>query len=154
MRKLVVRRRKTYVASLVKVRICMKTELQSDIKLVGTNLKVLGELSNGHSLEVEIPEEELEIYVVFDKVFPQRFHSKCTLEAGVEDEVLYTFPALDPFAGNPFAISKKQSYTRAEKRRLSKTVKSNIQSDKNQFLFVLMIVVFAVLGAMIGWNLV
>jgi hypothetical protein len=51
-----------------------------------------------------VPSEDIFVYVVFDKMFPNKFHSKFYLQAGEEDVELYTYPKYNPFKGNPFGI--------------------------------------------------
>jgi hypothetical protein len=107
MRKLTVHRKKQIVAAAMKIRICINTLEPGDFHLKDANLKELGLLKNGGSLTVDIPEEAVDVYVVFDKHFPQRFHHRFSLPAGSEPVVLYTRSRLNPLQGNPFTLSDK-----------------------------------------------
>ena len=111
-------------------------------------------IKNGKSLEVDIPEEDVVLYVVFDKFFPQRFHSKLVLTAGEDDETLFTYATYSPFTGNPFVLSKNQTMTKQEKRQLHKEVQSNQQSSKSKSLYYLIVIIFIIIGWIIGWNIV
>lgn len=153
MRNLVVHRRKHFVASAMKVRICINTSSEADITLPDANLKVLGELKNGKSLEVEIPEETVDVYVVFDKLFPQRFNSKFRVKAGESPVELHTYSSFSPFKGNPFVISPYKKLTPEQKKKLSSLQSKDKGSTKSKILYWIVMGLFVIGGAIIGWNL-
>ena len=151
-RKLIVHRRKQFVAAAMKVRICVSTKENGDIKFTSTNLKVLGVLKNGKSFEVEIPEDSVDVYVVYDKLLPQKFHNKYSLKTGESDEVLYTYSSFNPFKGNPFTISPRKVATQADKLRVRKEAK---EGDKSKFsiLYWLIVIGSAAVGAVVGFSI-
>ncbi|MFK5883283.1 MAG: hypothetical protein QM489_02965 [Candidatus Izemoplasma sp.] len=154
MRKLVVHRRKHFVASAMKVRICINTELKGDIKLNDVNLKVLGELKNGRSLDVEIPEEKVDVYVVYDKFFPQKFHAKYSFDAGENNEVLYTFSRFSPSKGNPFILTPNKVMTSADKLRTKEYEANNRGNNKQRIIYWAIIIIATIVGGVIGFSLV
>ena len=132
----------------------MKTNETGDIRLPYKNLKVLGELKNGKSMTVEIPETAVELYVVFDKMFPQKFHSRCAIGPASNDLTLNTFPMFHPFKGNPFILSPKDKMTKEDKFRLGEEVSSNQQGKMNKVIYYIVMIIAVIVGAVIGWNVV
>ncbi len=91
----------------MKVYVYVQSEESSDLKLDDLNLKLIEPaLKNGKSITFDISQDDCYIYIVFDKNFPKKFHTKYLLEAGNENVALFTKPKLDPFRGNPFIIFK------------------------------------------------
>lgn len=154
MRKVTLQRKKQFVAMAVKVRVCVKTEEEADIKLVDGNLKVVGVLKQGESIDIEIPEDATEIYVVYDKLLPQKFHAKYLIAAGTEDITLYTQARLNPFKGNPFVISDAEELTKDDKNRMKKDEIYKKTSPLTKVLYWMLIIVSVVVGAYVGSILV
>jgi len=152
LRKLIVKRKKQIVASAVKVRVCIKTEEAGDLHFKDVNLKLLGKLKNGKELVVDIPQTAVDIYVVFDKLLPQKFHAKYHVEAGETSETLHTFSRFNPFKGNPFMISKNEVLTSDDKRRIQQ---DESKTSKNlKVLYWIIIIVSAIGGYFLGMSLV
>jgi len=106
MRKLTLIRKKSFVASLMKVFIYVTSNLPGDKTLEGLNCRKVGELTNGKQETYEIPEEGIHLFVVFDRLLPDAFHCKKFIPPGKADVTLYTKPKLNPFLGNPFQIDE------------------------------------------------
>lgn len=106
-RKVTLKRKKSIVASIMKVYVYVQSVEANDLELDGINLKLIDSpLKNGKSISFDVSQDDCYIYVVFDKHFPKKFNTKYLLEAGKEDVELFTKPKLDPFRGNPFIIFK------------------------------------------------
>ena len=106
-RKLTLERKKSFIASIMKVYVYVQSSEPCDLKLDDVPLKLIDPpLKNGKSMTIEVPTSDVYIYVVFDKHFPQKYHAKYLLSASEEDVTLFTKPRLNPFKGNPFSIFK------------------------------------------------
>lgn len=105
MRKLTMIRKKTIVASFMKAYLYVEVIGKGELVLDEIDCVHVGTLKNGESITVEIPENNLTVFIVYDKLFPQRFHASYTITAGVSDITLYTKAHFNPFAGNPFRIT-------------------------------------------------
>ena len=105
MRKLTMTRRKSFVASLMKAYLYVETKGPGELRLNAKDCKLSGVLKNGESVTVEIPEDEVSVFIVFDKFLPQKFNTSYRIPAGGSDLTLYTKAHFNPFKGNPFKIT-------------------------------------------------
>jgi len=153
MRTLEVKRRKQFVAAAMKVRICIETtEEEATVHLKDAHLEVIGVLKNGKSIQVEIPEEPVNVYAVFDKLFQDRFHFKYLIGAGSTPEVLHLYSRYNPIKGNPFVLSPNETLTKADQER----IKSHAVTSKSktfQVFYWIIVIAFAVVGYIIGMSL-
>ena len=108
MRKLTFKREKKIVASVMKIYIYVETKETPELVINGIDLKLVDKLKNGKTMEFEVTNEDVHIFVVFDKHFPQRFHAQYLLEKGDSDVELFTKPRYSPLKGNPFYIYMKE----------------------------------------------
>ena len=99
-------RKKSFVASLMKVFVYVTSNLPGDMIIEGLNCRKVGELTNGKQATYEIPDEGAYLFVVFDRLLPEAFHCKKFIPPGSADVTLYTKPKLSPFLGNPFQIDE------------------------------------------------
>jgi len=107
MRKLILKRKKVFVASLVKIRVFLEDE-KGELELGTVKCKEVGKLKNGGVLEYDIPNERIYVFVVFSKVLPNEYHFCYDIPAGDSNVELFTAPKLSPLKGNPFEIYSKQ----------------------------------------------
>jgi len=105
MREVTLIRKKTFVASLGKVMVYIQSSQVYDLFLEGVRCKRVGLLKNGQLINFEIPDSETILFVVFDQLLPERFHSKYIIPSGKQNIILYTKPKLKPREGNPFVIT-------------------------------------------------
>ena len=70
------------------------------------HFKPVGTISNGKTLTVDIPNETVEIMVIFSTNYPLQFNTGYTVPSGKEDVVLNTKPTFSPSLGNPFIIER------------------------------------------------
>jgi len=104
-RKITLTRKKSIIASIMKVYIYVQSGEPYDIELDGIPLRLVDPpLKNGKTITFEVPTFELYLYVIFDKRRPKGYNTNFLLPAGEEDIQLYTKPQYNPFAGNPFRI--------------------------------------------------
>lgn len=108
MRRLTMKRKKSIVASIMKIYLYLEVEGDGDIKLNNIPCVKLATIKNGKEATLEIPENALSVFVVFDRLFPNKFKAQYRLDAGSEDVELFTKPKLNPFKGNPFYIYKQE----------------------------------------------
>lgn len=106
MRKLTVIRRKTFVASLMKVYIYLESKDRSDLVLDRIQVIKIGELKKEEAASYEIPSDDVYFFVVFDKLFPNKYHTKHLIKASDKDVLIYIKARFSPFKGNPVVITE------------------------------------------------
>jgi len=99
-------RKKTFVASVMKAYLYVEVSGQGEKVLDGINCNEVAMLKNGKSTTVEIPSDDITIFIVFDKMLPQKYHASYKLAAGDTDVILYTKAHFNPLKGNPFKITE------------------------------------------------
>jgi len=106
MRKLTVIRKKSLVSALLKAYLYIESHDRTDLILNGKKLKEVGVLKNGDSITIEIPEQEITIFIVHDKLAPKISNTSYTIPKGTNDITLYAKPKFNPFKGNPYTITE------------------------------------------------
>ena len=102
MRKLTLKRKKSLVASIMKVKVYIEDENCNEIQIGGVPCRKLGTLKNGEEKTFEISEESAKLFVIVDKVSKNFCNDFYQLPAGNEDISLSGKNVFNPFAGNPF----------------------------------------------------
>jgi hypothetical protein len=114
MRKLILRRKKTLVATLVKLRVFIE-HVSGDLEINGVRYKEIGLLKSGSMGEYEIPNGNVHIAVVSSKINPWLYNTCYRIPAGEGTVELYASPELSPMKGNPFKIYGKEDRVNMEK---------------------------------------
>lgn len=108
MRLLKITRRKSFVASLAKMRVWIE-DPAGDLMIGGVLCRLLGKLKNGEEGVFEIGEEPARVFVIADKVswgFCSDFYE---IPAGSEDVVLSGVNRFNPATGNAFRFDGNAS---------------------------------------------
>jgi len=106
MRKLTIKRKKTFTASLMKVKFYISDENSNEITINGINCKKLGEVANGKEVSFEINNDEVVLFSIIDKLSKDFCNDKIVIKAGEEAIVITGKNKLSPFKGNPFIFDK------------------------------------------------
>ncbi|MDR0777820.1 MAG: hypothetical protein LBE48_00050 [Methanomassiliicoccaceae archaeon] len=107
MRKLIVKRKNTFTASHMKVRIFIEN-VDGDVELGSVKCKEIGSLKNGETGEYEIPNKHDNIYLVYNKILPNDYYAVHKIPAGKKTIELFTSPTYSPRMGNSFEIYTKE----------------------------------------------
>ena len=118
MRKLTVKREKTFVASLAKVKVCI-SDPSGDIVINDVPCRILGTLKNGEEKTFEIEEQAARVYVICDKVSRNICNDYYELPEGSEDISLSGKNQFNPAAGNAFRFDSNDGAGAAENRKRS-----------------------------------
>lgn len=142
MRNLTIKRIKSFVACLVKLKIYIEDPVSSDIAINNIPCRKLGELKNGEEKTFEIGEQAAKVFVIADKLSKNYCNEYYQLYEGELDIVLTGRNKFNPAGGNAFRFDNNDS---AE-------VKANRKKGTTIGLIVLIaaIVVGAVVGDLIG----
>lgn len=105
MRKLFIRREKSFVGCLGKYKVYLQDSNSSDLKIKKENYRKLGVLKNGKDACFEIPNEEAKLYVIAGKASKSYCNDMIKLPSGEQDLYLVGKSSYNPFKGNPFRFS-------------------------------------------------
>jgi len=106
MRKLTLKREKSFVASIMKAYIYLQSN-SGELDLGYARATQVGVLKNSEELTLEIPNEGVYLFVVFDKLLPKKYNTSFWVPEGKDDIALFTKAKFNPFKGNPFMIYQK-----------------------------------------------
>lgn len=99
MRKLTIKRRKSIVASLMKVKIYIEDNKDYGRMIFGYPCKEVGSLKNNSELVIEIDNNE-------HRIFADVYVDMIIIPAGEEDVIISGKNVYSPFKGNPFVFDK------------------------------------------------
>ena len=106
MRKLTIKRRKTIVASLMKVKIYIVDENDCQRVIMGYPCKEIGRLKNNSELVIEIDNNEHRIFADVTLQMTDAYADMIIIPAGEEDVIISGKNVYSPFKGNPFIFDK------------------------------------------------
>ena len=124
MRRLILKRRKSFVACLTRMQVYIEDKLYGDTRINDSLCSKLGTLKNGEEACFSIPEEETKVFVVADKLTRNLFNDFRTIPAGDAD--VYLSGAVDSsgIGANPFLFDGDGGEeTRQHRKRLKKNGK-------------------------------
>lgn len=103
MRKLTLKRDKTFVGCAMKAKVYLKDE-NGEITIDGNKCRFITSIKNNSSVTFDIDENENMIYVIYDTISKDFCFGKKVISAGNEDILVHGKPKLSPFKGNPFVF--------------------------------------------------
>ena len=109
MRNLTIKRTKSFVGCLVKLKIYIEDASVNELVINGTSCRKLGELKNDEEKTFEIGEEPAKVFVIADKLSKDYCNEFYQLSAGEEDVFLSGKCHLNPARGNAFLFDNNDS---------------------------------------------
>lgn len=107
MRKLTIKRRKSFVGSFMSVKIYIVDSVNYDFYVCEYPCRELGKLKNNSELVVEIDNNEHKIIANVNLQATDAFAEMCVIPAGDEDVVVSGKNVFAPFRGNPFIFDEQ-----------------------------------------------
>ncbi len=101
MRKLTIKRDKTFVGCVMKAKVYLKDE-NGDTLIDGNMCRFVTSLKNNSSDTFDIDENENIVYVIYDTISKDYCFGKKVISAGMDDIMIHGKPKLSLFKGNPF----------------------------------------------------
>ncbi|MDE6758664.1 MAG: hypothetical protein K2J89_05240 [Clostridia bacterium] len=102
MRKLSIKRKWSIIECASKIYLYVQCpEEEKTYKIDGIACKQIGLFKNGKTVELDIWEEETEVFVVSSTM-----QASFTVPAGTDNVSLLAVPSYNPMQGNPFKISE------------------------------------------------
>lgn len=117
MRNLTIKRTKSFVASLGKMKVYIEDPTASELLINQVPCRKLGVLKNGEVQTFQIGEEAVKIFVIADKLTKNYCNDFFQLPAGQEDVYLTGRNKFSLFAGNPFRFDNNDSEEVAANRK-------------------------------------
>ncbi len=106
MRELTINRRKTFVGSLMKVKIYIHDPNSNEINIKGYPCRKLGEIKNNSSLTISIDEERHILFAIFDVVSKDYCYDAIEIPEGISNIMISGKNKFSPLQGNPFIFDK------------------------------------------------
>ena len=143
MRNLVIKREKAFVGFLGKYKVYMVDQNSSDLKINKEPCRKLGTLKNGEETVFQIPDEEVKIYIIADKLTKSFCNELIRIPAGETDAYLLGKSKFNIFLGNPFRLEGQVSEeTKLNRKKCAK--KSAVFTLSYYFICFVIGVIFGV----------
>ena len=138
MRKLTIKRQKSFVACLGKMKVYIEDANSPELEIDGISYRKLGTLGNGQEVTFEIGSQAARICVIADKMSRNLCNEVYPLPEGEEDICLTGKNHYNPATGNPFYFDGVTDPTVLANRK------------KKSFRFVLIFIAAIVIGVIAG----
>ena len=109
MRRLTIKRNKTFVGCAGKLKVYIEDAASAQIEINDVACRKLGELKNGEEKTFEISEDAAKVYVIADQLSKSYCNEYYQLPAGTEDIALAGQCKFNPAAGNAFRFEGNNS---------------------------------------------
>lgn len=106
MRKLIIKRNKSFAGCFGKVRVYIEDRNAGDLDIKGCPCRKLGELKNGEEKGFSIDTAQTKVFVIGDAMTRDFCMDWKTIPAGEKDVLLSGKNSFDPQNGNPFVFDK------------------------------------------------
>ena len=145
MRNLTIKREKSFVGSLAKMKVYIEDPTSNEISINDIPCRKIGDLKNGEEKTFQIDEQEVKIYVIADKLSKNYCNEFYQLSAGQEDIFLSGKNKFNPANGNAFRFDNNESNENIVNRKHG--------TRKGLLILIAAIIVGTVFGYSITSNL-
>ena len=144
MRKLTIKRTKSFVACLMSMKVYIEDHSSSELTINDIPCRKLGEIKNGEEKTFEIGDEAAKVFVIADKLSKDYCNDIYELAEGHEDVSLTGKNQLNPANGNAFRFDNNESVAAQANRKRG--------TNKGIIIMIVAIAVGAIVGFIIGFS--
>lgn len=116
MRNLIITRKKSFVASLGKVTICVE-DVNGNFTIDKVLCTKLGTVKNGQTATFQIGDHATRVYAIYDELSKNYCYDMYEVAAGTEDVHLSGKSVYNPMSGNPFRFDNNNTPQNAQIRK-------------------------------------
>ncbi len=142
MRNLTIKRTKSFVGCLAKVKVYVENPSSGDFTINNTRCSKLGELKNGEEKTFLIEEHALKVFVIVDKLSKDYCNEFYQLSDGQEDVFLTGQNRFNPANGNAFRFDNNEGDAVSTNRKRG--------TRKGLIILILAVIVGAVVGFLVA----
>lgn len=146
MRNLTIKRRKSFVACLMKLKVYIEDPTSSEITITGVPCRKIGELKNGEEKTFSIEEKNLKVFVIADKLSKEYCNDCYKISAGNEDVFLSGQNKYSLSSGNAFRFDGVTDEEILANR--------NKNTKKGSNVMLIAIIIGIIVGFAIGFGLI
>ena len=139
MRNLTIKRTKSFVGCLAKMKVYIEDPDSSEIRINNTPCRKIGELKNGEEKTFSVSEQECKVFMIADKISKDYCNEFYRLPAGTENVYLSGKNKFNPATGNAFRFDNNENEESVEFRKRS-SVKG-----------IVVLISACIVGALIGY---
>ena len=141
MRNLTIKREKSFVGSLAKMKVYIEDPTSNEMRINDVPCRKIGDLKNGEETTFQIDEQEVNIYVIADKLSKNYCNEFYQLPTGQEDVFLSGKNKFNPANGNAFRFDNNES---------EETIASRKRGTRKGLLIL---IIAAIIGAVVGYSI-
>ena len=142
MRNLTIKRKKSFVGCLGKMKVYIEDSLANELEINGAPCRKLGDLKNGEEKTFLVSESAARVYVIADKLSKNYCNEFYPLPEGEEDVVLTGKNCFNPAVGNPFRFDGVTDEEVLKNRKKG--------GKRGTLIFVIAIAVGVVVGSLVS----
>lgn len=142
MRNLTIKRTKSFIACLAKLKVYIEDPASNEIKISGVPCKKLGDIKNGEEKIFQVEDTAAKVFVIADKLSKDYSSEFYQLPEGSEDLVLSGKNRFNPANGNAFRFDNNEN-----EEVLTHRKRSNV---KGSAVFVVSLLIGCIVGCVIG----
>ena len=139
MRKLTIKRNKTFVACLAKMKVYIEDPSSTDLVINDIPCRKLGVLKNGEEKTFEIGDGPAKVFVIADKMSKNFCNEFYQLSAGTQDVYLTGKNKFNPASGNAFRFDNNDSE------------EAKVNREKGKATGTIILIASIVVGIVIGF---
>jgi len=143
MRKLTIRRNKTIIGCLMKLKVYIEDPFNEEIRINDTPCRKLGELKSGEEASFDIDEKAAKVFVIADKISKNYCNDFYQLSEGTEDVSLSGKNKYNPANGNAFRFDNNDNNVEVLKNRKK-------GFHKGLIILIIAIIIGAIAGYLIS----
>lgn len=141
MRNLTIKREKSFVGSLAKMKVYIEDPTSNEMRINDVPCRKIGDLKNGETKTFQIDEQTLKVYVIADKLSKNYCNEFYQLPAGQEDVFLSGKNKSNPANGNAFRFDNNESEENIANRK------------RGARKGLLILIIAAIIGAVVGYSI-
>ena len=145
MRNLTIKRTKSFVGCLAKMKVYVEDPMSNEIHINNTPCRKIGDLKNGEEKTFQIGEQGVKVFVIADKLSKNYCNDFYQLPAGCEDVFLSGKNKFNPASGNAFLFDNNSSEEAQRNRKKG--------SKKGLIILCASVIIGAIVGYAVGSNL-
>ena len=146
MRNLTIKRTKSFVGCLAKMKVYVEDPASNEIRINNTSCRKIGDLKNGEEKTFQIDEQGVKVFVIADKLSKNYCNDFYQLSAGNEDVFLSGKNKFNPASGNAFLFDNNSNEEAQKNRKNS--------SKKGLIILCAAFIVGSIVGYAVGLNII
>ena len=144
MRNLTIKRHKSFVGCLAKMKVYIEDETAGEIKINDVPCRKIGDIKNGEEKTFQVSDESSKVFMIADKISRNYCNEFYQLPAGENDIFLSGKNEFNPASGNAFRFDNNENEEIIANRKKG--------TKKGLIILIVSVIIGALIGYFMGFN--